>query len=341
LKRLQLLIKEYSNVPIKIAAITACSNVTGIVTPYRKIAKIMHSHNGFCFVDFACSAPYVNIDMHPKIEEEYLDAITFSPHKFLVGPGKSGVLIFNKKLYRNLVTDTIGGGTVSYTNPWSIHDFLNDIEVREDGGTPGFLQVIKTALAIKLKEEMGFENILNREKELNAIVFSRLSNIKNLKILAPKNIKRLGIFSFNVVDLHYNLFVKLLNDRFGIQTRGGCSCAGTYGHYLLNVDVTKSNSIRQKIIEGCLVDRPGCVRLSIRPAMSNQEIELICDSIESVTINFSKWKNDYDFCSKRINLFIKIFRVQKMKLLLTGLNFRFSYAFCKERIITNRYQDHS
>ncbi len=184
LEQFQHLLEEFNHVPIKIAAITACSNVTGISTPYREIAKIMHRYNGLCFVDFACSAPYVEIDMHPEEKEEYLDAITFSPHKFLGGPGTSGVLIFNKKLYKNLVPDTVGGGTVTYTNPWGDHDYVNDIEIREDGGTPGFLQVIKTALSIKLKEQMGVQNILNREHELINIVFDRLSKIKNLNILA-------------------------------------------------------------------------------------------------------------------------------------------------------------
>ena len=129
----QKLLDKYKDHPIKIAAVTACSNVTGIKTDYHTIAKLIHQNNGLCFVDFACSAPYVAIDMHPEDEEAYLDAVMFSPHKFLGGPGASGVLIFNKKLYKNLVPDNPGGGTVSYTNPWGDHDYIDDIESREDG----------------------------------------------------------------------------------------------------------------------------------------------------------------------------------------------------------------
>jgi selenocysteine lyase/cysteine desulfurase len=297
LESLEVLLQAYNHVPIKIAAITGCSNVTGISTPYHAIAKIMHRNNGLCFVDFACSAPYININMHPDFEDEHLDAITFSPHKFLGGPGTSGVLIFNKKLYKNLVPDNPGGGTVTYTNPWGDHDYIDDIETREDGGTPGFLQVIKTALSIKLKEQMGVQNILNREHELNAIVFDRLSKIKNLNLLAPNHTERLGVFSFFIENVHYNLVVKLLNDRFGIQTRGGCSCAGTYGHYLLNVDESTSKSIEQKIVAGCLIERPGWIRLSIHPTMTNQEIEFICKAIEAVAKNFPVWKVDYEYDS--------------------------------------------
>ncbi len=295
LENLEKLIEKHKDCPIKIAAVTGCSNVTGIRTNYHQVAKIMHQNNGLCFVDFACSAPYTNIDMHPENEEEYLDAITFSPHKFLGGPGSSGVLIFNKKLYKNLVPDNPGGGTVSYTNPWGDHDYIDDIETREDGGTPGFLQAIKIALSIQLKEQMGVQNILDREHELNDIVFNKLSKIDNLQILAPKHTHRLGVFSFYIDDAHYNLIVKLLNDRFGVQTRGGCSCAGTYGHYLLNVDESTSKSIEKKILDGCLIERPGWIRMSIHPTMTNEEIHFICDSIEEVANNYEAWSKDYEY----------------------------------------------
>jgi selenocysteine lyase/cysteine desulfurase len=293
LDSLQKLLEKYIDYHIKIAAITACSNVTGIRTNYHKVAQMMHQNNGLCFVDFACSAPYVDINMHPEDDEQYLDAVTFSPHKFLGGPGSSGVLVFNKKLYKNLIPDNPGGGTVSYTNPWGGHDYIDDIETREDGGTPGFLQAIRIALSIRLKEKMGVQNILDREHEICSIVFERLTNISNLIILAPQHTNRLGVFSFYIENAHYNLVVKLLNDRFGVQTRGGCSCAGTYGHYLLNVDQSTSVSIEQKILEGCLIERPGWVRMSIHPTMTNKEIKFICNAIKEVAVNHQQWSNDY------------------------------------------------
>lgn len=295
LDSLEQLLQDNQAVPIKIAAVTGCSNVTGIRTNYHEIARMMHQNNGLCFVDFACSAPYVQIDMHPENEEEYLDAITFSPHKFLGGPGSSGVLIFNKKLYKNLVPDNPGGGTVSYTNPWGDHDYIDDIETREDGGTPGFLQAIKIALSIKLKEQMGVDNILKREHELNTIIFDKLSKIANVTILASNHTDRLGVFSFYVEHAHYNLIVKLLNDRFGVQTRGGCSCAGTYGHYLLNVNQPTSKSIEKKILEGCLIERPGWIRMSIHPTMTNSEALYICDAISQVAKNWESWGKDYAY----------------------------------------------
>lgn len=293
LQSLENLLETYKNIPIKIAAVTGCSNVTGIKTNFYDIARIMHQNNGLCFVDFACSAPYIHMDMHPEDQDAYLDAITFSPHKFLGGPGSSGVLIFNKKLYKNLIPDNPGGGTVNYTNPWGDHDYIDDIETREDGGTPGFLQAIKIALSIQLKEKMGVDNILKRERELNSIIFQRLRKIENLTILAQEHTERLGVFSFYIENAHYNLVVKLLNDRFGVQTRGGCSCAGTYGHYLLHVDQLTSKAIEQKILEGCLMERPGWIRMSIHPTMTDEEVEFICDAIKVIAENHKQWGKDY------------------------------------------------
>ena len=292
---LQALLDKYKNKSMKIASVTACSNVTGIQTDYHRIAKIMHQNSGVCFVDFACSAPYVKVDMYPEDKEAYLDAIFFSPHKFLGGPGTSGVLVFNKKLYHNMIPDNPGGGTVNWTNPWGEHRYLDDIETREDGGTPGFLQTIRISLAIRLKEEMGIENIHDREEEINKHIFQELKSIDNLVLLAKQHEDRLGVFSFYIEDMHYNLGVKILNDRFGIQTRGGCSCAGTYGHFLLHVDQQESNELIKKIDEGCVIERPGWIRMSIHPTSTDEEVVFICNSIKELAENIDNWKNDYEY----------------------------------------------
>lgn len=297
----ELLIK-YKNKKFKIGSFTAASNVTGIQPDYHKMAKLIHKYDGYCFVDFAAAAPYVKINMHPDDPLEKLDAVFFSPHKFLGGPGTSGVLIFDKNLYNRNVPDHPGGGTVDWTNPWGEYKYVNDIEAREDGGTPGFLQAIKTALAIKLKEQMGVENILKREEELIKITFNEFKKISKLHILAQNEEHRLGIISFYVEDLHYNLICKLLNDRFGIQMRGGCSCAGTYGHYLLHVDPSRSKRITDKINQGDLSEKPGWVRLSLHPTMTNDELYYIIDAINQIIKYGKSWANDYTY-SLRTNEF--------------------------------------
>jgi selenocysteine lyase/cysteine desulfurase len=296
---LENLLLQYKTRSNKAVAITGCSNVTGIQTPYHKVAQITHKHGGICFVDFACSAPYVSIDMHPNIDGGDLDAIFFSPHKFLGGQGTPGVLIFNKVLYHNIIPDQPGGGTVTYTNPWKYHEYITDIEHREDGGTPPFLQGIKAALAIKLKEEMGVENMLKREAELLDIIFERLTTIDGVEVMEGQNRNRLGVVSFLIKGAHFNLVVKLLNDRFGVQTRGGCACAGTYGHILLHVDEMHSLEILDEIHNGDLSCKPGWIRMSIHPVMTNEEVIAILDAIEQVALHYWEWKEDYEYDSAK------------------------------------------
>jgi selenocysteine lyase/cysteine desulfurase len=296
--KFQELVDKYKDRSFKIASITSCSNVTGIKTPYHEVAKIMHKHNGVCFVDFACSGPYVTIDMHPEDKEAYLDAVFFSPHKFLGGPGTCGAMLFNKNLYKNNIPDCPGGGTVKWTNPWGDHQYIDNIEDREDGGTPGFLQVIKAALAIQLKDEMGISNILKREDELVNYIFKRLGAVEKLHILAPEHTNRLGVISFYIEDLHFNLGVKLLNDHFGIQSRGGCSCAGTYGHFLLHVDQETSNNIVCKIASGELEEKPGWIRMSIHPTTTSDEMEMVCNAIIALTENHKEWAKEYVYNTK-------------------------------------------
>ncbi|MDA6070304.1 aminotransferase class V-fold PLP-dependent enzyme [Flavobacterium sp. AC] len=293
-KKLSELLEKYKDRTLKIGSFSACSNVTGIISPYHKLAKIMHQNNGFCFVDFAASAPYVQIDMHPEDPEERLDAIFFSPHKFLGGPGSCGVLVFNENLYKSDVPDNPGGGNVKYTNPWGSYSYSESIEVKEDGGTPGFLQVIRTALSLKLKDQMAIENIKKREKELLYLCYSEFKKIPGLSILGDLETDRIGCVSFIIKDIHYNLIVRLLNDRFGIQVRGGWSCASTYAHYLFDIDEAESNVITEELLQKNQSNKPGWVRLSLHPIMTNEELLFICDAIQQVVLNYKNWQGDYE-----------------------------------------------
>ncbi|GHI00936.1 aminotransferase class V-fold PLP-dependent enzyme [Neobacillus kokaensis] len=292
---LKQLLRRYKNRKMKIGSFSACSNVTGIQTPIHRLAKIMHQHGGICFVDFAASAPYIKMNMHPKDPLEKLDAIFFSPHKFLGGPGASGVLVFDSRLYNIKIPDHPGGGTVSWTNPWGGHQYYNEIELREDGGTPGILQAIRAALCINLKEQMGIDNILNREKEQLELLLPRLEKIPGIRILEGHLKNRLGIISFTIENIHYNLIVRLLNDRYGIQVRGGCSCAGTYGHYLFKIDKSASKQITDQINQGNMSNKPGWVRYSIHPIMTNEELLLFTRALKEIALNIDEWKKDYRY----------------------------------------------
>lgn len=289
------LLTKYKSRKYKIASVTACSNVTGIETPYHEMAKLIHAHGGVCFVDFACSGPYVDIDMHPVEEGAHLDAIFLSPHKFLGGPGTPGITIFNSNLYHNRAPDIPGGGTVTYTSPWFEHRYVPNIEDREDGGTPPFIQGIRAAMAFKLKEEMGVSNIVAREHELVERLIKGLDGIEGISVLAKEHTNRLGAVSFCLEGIHYNLAVRILNDRFGIQTRGGCACAGTYGHYLLDVDQSTSKNLAELILNGDLSVKPGWIRASVHPTMLDSEIDYLVKAIADVMENKAEWSKDYSY----------------------------------------------
>lgn len=310
-------IGKYKNRKMKIGAFTACSNVTGVIPPYYELARIMHENDGYVFIDYAGSAPYVNMDMHPENPLERLDAVMFSPHKFLGGPGSSGVLIFNKDLYHNTVPDHPGGGTVDWTNPWGEYKYIDDIEIREDGGTPGFLQAIRAAMAINLKEEMDPFLMQQREHQLVHRAFEGFCDIPGLKIMAKDIRDRLGIFSFYMENnsIHYNLIVKLLNDRFGVQVRGGCACAGTYGHFLLGVTKEESQRIVEQISRGDLTNKPGFVRLSLHPTMTDDELETIIDAVKQIVANHQEWSKDYAYNPSNNEFFHKSYQKDYDKLL--------------------------
>ncbi|WP_067839546.1 aminotransferase class V-fold PLP-dependent enzyme [Amphibacillus sediminis] len=287
---------RYQDRPVKIGAFTACSNVTGIQTNYNQLAKLMHQYNGLCFIDFAASAPYVPINMHPNDELSYLDGIAFSAHKFLGGPGASGILIVNRHCLTNDVPDQPGGGTVLFTNKWGDYQYLHDIEAREDGGTPAILQTIRAALAIQLKEKMTTKLIDKREQEMMQYFLPRLAQIRDINILAyPVQAKRLGIISFVVKGKHHHLIAKLLNDRFGIQVRSGCACAGPYGHSLLNLSKAYSNKMVEMFKKGDQSFRPGWIRISLHPIIQNQELDYLLYALQNIVEHYDTWAIDYHY----------------------------------------------
>ena len=188
---------------------------------------------------------------------------------------------------------------MDWTNPWGEYKYADDIEAREDGGTPGFLQAIRAALAMKLKEKMGARQIMDREEELVDQMMHGLRQVPGIRILAGNSEHRLGIISFYHPEIHFNLIVKMLSDRFGIQVRGGCACAGTYGHFLLEVSYDRSHQITEKISHGDLSEKPGWVRVSLHPVMTTGEVDLFLSALKEIVINQAEWKKDYIYDPKK------------------------------------------
>jgi len=272
---------------LKIGSFSAASNVTGLITPVYSVARIMHEHGALAFFDFAAAAPYMQINVH-KDSKSYFDGIFFSPHKFLGGPGSSGILIIHERIYhKNLPPSMAGGGTVDFVNAY-MQEYNPDIEVREKAGTPGIPQILKAALAMELKERMGSEDIENRERQLLEAALTHLKACPNIELIAPMDPEHnLPIISFNVRAhgsyLHPRFVVKLLNDLFGIQARAGCSCAGPYGHRLLHISDEASDRYSRVISRGNLGLKPGWARLSLHFLMSDEELEFTCRAIRFVS----------------------------------------------------------
>jgi selenocysteine lyase/cysteine desulfurase len=268
---------------VKFGSFSAGSNITGVKTPVYEVARVCHCHDTAVFFDFAAVAPYVQIDMN-RDKDSYFDAVFFSPHKFLGGPGSSGILVINDRIYRNdLPPTTAGGGTVVYVG-FDHHDYDEDIETREMAGTPPILQTIKAALAMEVKDRIGTAAIQRIEKDHLAFFLARLRKIPNLRFVGRYDAPELTpIVSFNIAHgdriLHPKFVTKLLNDLFGIQSRAGCSCAGPYGHVLLGIGRGTSDRLRKAIARGFQGIKPGWVRINIHYTFTRNDIEFLTRAI--------------------------------------------------------------
>jgi selenocysteine lyase/cysteine desulfurase len=277
--------REYAG-RLKMGSFSAASNVTGLITPVYEVARVLHDVGALAFFDFAAAAPYMPIDVE-RDERSYFDAVFFSPHKFLGGPGSSGVLIIHEGIYhKNLPPSMAGGGTVDFVNAYMQY-YNPDIEVREKAGTPGILQILRAALAMELKEALGVEAIERRERALLAAALRHMNGCPSLELIAPMDPEHnLPIISFNLRAedsyLHPRFVVRLLNDLFGIQARAGCSCAGPYGHRLLHIDDEESERYRELVLGGKLGLKPGWARLSLHFLMSDEELGFVCRAIRFV-----------------------------------------------------------
>ena len=282
---------------LKIGSFSAASNVTGIASDTRTIAKLLHRHGAYSFWDFAAAAPYVAIDMNGPVGE-HKDAVFISPHKFIGGPGTPGLMIVKRALFTNTVPACPGGGTVAYVNETD-HRYLTDPAHREEGGTPAIIESIRAGLVFQLKEAVGADAIREREGELVERAITSWSANPNLAILGNRNAWRLSIVSFVIrhrkAYLHHNFVVALLNDLFGIQARGGCSCAGPYGHRLLGIDLDTSKEFEREIVRGCEGIKPGWVRVNFNYFLSDIEAQFIVDAIHVIAHDGWRLLPHYDF----------------------------------------------
>ncbi len=302
LDALEAQLATYAERPLKIGSFSAASNVTGIVTNTCRIADTLHRHGALSFWDFAAAAPYVEIEMDPECPEHpqaQKDAIVLSPHKFIGGPGTPGVLVARRELFTNRVPVVPGGGTVAYVNPTD-HRYLSDPEQREEGGTPAIVESIRAGLVFQLKAAVGTDVIRAHEEAFLRRAVASWRADPGLEILGNLDAERLSIVSFVVRRpggryLHHNFVVALLNDLFGIQARGGCSCAGPYGHRLLGIDIERSHEFEQEIATGCEGIKPGWVRVNFNYFVSTTVLDYIVEAVHLVAAQGWRLLPDYRF----------------------------------------------
>jgi len=304
LEALRKALVEYGDRPLKIGSFSAASNVTGIGSDTIAISTLLHEHGALSFWDFAAAAPYVQIEMQPKrangdaIPLAYKDAVFLSPHKFIGGPGTPGVLVVKRQLCSNLVPAMPGGGTVCYVTP-DHHDYVSDPVRREEGGTPAIIESIRAGLVFQLKEAVGVETIRAREEGFIHRAVDAWSKHPNIRILGNKKAWRLSIVSFVIRHmegaLHHTFVVALLNDLFGIQARGGCSCAGPYGHRLLGIDTKTTNQFECAVLAGMEGIKPGWIRVNFNYFISETVFQFVLDAVQFVATHGYKLLPLYRF----------------------------------------------
>jgi len=294
-------LEEYADRPLRIGSFSAASNVTGIVSDTVAISTLLHEHGALSFWDFAAAAPYIDIEMDTRQRHPlaWKDAIFLSPHKFIGGPSTPGVLVAKRSLFTNRVPDQPGGGTVAYVNP-SEHVYLSAPELREEGGTPAIIEAIRAGLVFQLKEAVGVPVIRAAEERLLHRAVSAWRSEPAIEILGNLEALRLSIVSFVVRApsgryLHHNFVVALLNDLFGIQSRGGCSCAGPYGHRLLGIDIDQSHEFEREITRGCEGIKPGWVRVNFNYFLSDTVADYVIEAVRMVAHDGWKLLSDYRF----------------------------------------------
>jgi len=291
----------YADRPLKIGSFSAASNVTGIQSDVHGLASLLHQHGSLSFWDFAACAPYVAIDVSapPERPDAYLDGVFISPHKFIGGPGTPGVLVVRRELLTNRVPDAPGGGTVIYVNPTE-HRYLSDPIHREEGGTPAIVESIRAGLVFQLKDAVGVPVIEEREQALLSRAMDAWRAEPSMEVLGNPSAKRLSIASFVIRApsgryLHHNFVVALLNDLFGIQTRGGCSCAGPYGHRLLGIDLDRSHRFEAQIATGCEGIKPGWVRVNFNYFIADDVADYLIEAVRLVARDGWRLLGDYRF----------------------------------------------
>jgi len=270
-----------------IGAFSAASNVTGILSDVIAVTRALKSYGATVVWDYAGGGPYLKIDLCPS-EDAMIDAIVLSPHKFVGGPQATGLLVLRNDAVNTCLPTLPGGGTVRFVSP-NAHDYSDDVEVREESGTPNVIGDLRAALCLLVKDAITQDFITRRNRENLSKALQAWGSNSNIELLGNLTCERLPIFSFRLKNssggyIHQQLVTRLLSDRYGIQARGGCACAGPYVHRLLDIDVDSSDQLRKEILAGNEIEKPGSVRLNLSYLASDTEVDTILNAVAELAL---------------------------------------------------------
>ncbi|MBN9672535.1 aminotransferase class V-fold PLP-dependent enzyme [Labrenzia aggregata] len=298
LEALEKALRENAGVDLLVGAFGAASNVTGILTDDRAVTRLLKTHGALAIWDYGCAAPYVPMSMGADGETDTAkDALVFSPHKFPGGPGGSGIMVVRDSIVRRRTPTLPGGGTVSFVSPWD-HVYSESLENREEGGTPNVLGDIRAGLALMVKDAIDADWLAARQRDLRARALCVWRDNPHIQLLGKQGVEALPIFSFQVRDgngepVHHQLFTRMLSDIYGIQARGGCACAGSYAHALLDIDPQASAGLKQALDAGSEIEKPGWVRLNLSPLMRDEKVDFVVRSVDCLARESASYTKDY------------------------------------------------
>ena len=298
LEELSAVLADSKHVPRLICAFSAASNITGIMTDISAVTRIAKRAGALMVWDYAGGGPYLPIAMTPVPGVE-IDAIAISPHKFIGGPGSSGVLIVRRDAVVTERPVISGGGTVKFVSS-SVHDYLDRLEEREEAGTPNYIGDVRAALAFLVKDAIRSDYMMRRNSELARRAIAAWKDVERLEILGSLTASRLPIFSFLIRDprggyVHPQLVTRILSDRFGIQARGGCACAGPYAHRLLSISPVASRRLRREILAGHEENKPGFTRVNLSVLMPESKVRFIIESVSALPAEIERLRRYYEF----------------------------------------------
>jgi len=283
---------------INYISVTGLSNVTGIINPINKIAKLAHSYGVYIIVDAAQMAAHVPIHMSGFDDKDMeIDALLFSGHK-TYAPGSPGVIIARKSFMSAIEPEEVGGGMVDKVFPDN-YFVSKKFPDREEAGTPNILGAITLGSAVHILDSIGMDLILEKDINLVNYAMNQMLINKDIYIYGDNDTSicpRAGTISFNIKDMDHGLVAAILNDYYNIAVRNECFCAHPYVEKMLHIsheeEITNLDCLDNNLawnIEPWM----GMIRASFGLYTKESDIDALINALNDITKNKEKFIQEY------------------------------------------------